>query len=235
MPLILDGEMVALKESRPDFFQIMKRDRLKNEGKIKHLIPSIPAYYVVFDILYMGNEWMTAKPLCERLHRLEFLKKKMDSPLIQICTTFESPDLLLEFTKQEGWEGIVMKEREGRYHIGEKHTTWRKFKHYKMIEATVVEVELRSNSVHSVLLGIEEEERWKYIGKASLGLRHSEMDTLFRWAQSIMRDYGLIDLPSYKGKNILWVNPLLKVKVRYLEFTPDGTLRSPVIQGFVLN
>lgn len=231
--LVLDGEMISLVDGRPSFFEVMKRDGLKNAHKIQQAISHIPVYYVVFDILRYQDCWLTNKPLAYRLNVLDNFKKETKSPLIQFCPSSNDPDLFYNYTKKHGWEGIVMKELRGIYYAGKKHPTWKKLKHFQTTEATVIGIEQKNKRAHAILLAIQESNEWKYVGKAATGLSQSDLQLLTDHIGELITNTPLVNLPSYPQKDVTWIRPLLTVKVQFLEFTPVGHLRSPVIQGFL--
>jgi bifunctional non-homologous end joining protein LigD len=230
--LYLDGEIIALQNGRSDFFLVAKRDRMKTESKIKQAISKIPVSYVIFDIL-QKDEWLINKPL---IQRLSILQNTTDiSEHIQICPTTEDGEALFDFTKKNSWEGIVIKEKEGKYHIGEKHPTWRKVKHFQYITANLLGVTLKSESVYSLLLGIEDEGKWKYIGRVSSGLSTEEKRILTLYSSSLAISFPVATIPPFREEEIRWFSPTMQAKIRFLEWTPDARLRDPVIESFQIS
>jgi bifunctional non-homologous end joining protein LigD len=138
--LYLDGEIITIHKGRPDFFRVAKRDRMKNASKIHQSISKIPVSYVLFDILKM-EDWIIDKPLHERLSLLDKIVETSEK--VQVCPTTTDGEAVFHYTRDHGWEGIVIKERDGRYHIGEKHPTWRKVKHFQHITASLLGVTLK--------------------------------------------------------------------------------------------
>ncbi|MCH5585504.1 DNA ligase [Shimazuella sp. AN120528] len=225
----LDGEIIALQNGKPNFFLVAKRDRIKTESKIERSISKIPVNYVVFDVL-RNDHWLVDKPLYQRLSILQNILD--ESEKIQICPTTEDGKTLFEFTKELGLEGIVIKEREGKYHIGEKHLTWRKVKHFQYINASILGVTFKSGSVYSLLLGIKVEGNWKYIGRVSSGLSSEEKRILTVYSSSLAIPDPVTNIPLFREEEIRWFTPNIQTKIRFLEWTPDKTLRNPVIENF---
>src|SRR5687768_8082259 len=64
---ILDGELVAVRDGRPDFHVLMRRH--SQRGK-RQAFTGEPILYVVFDMLQNGGRCLMSKPLSERRHRL---------------------------------------------------------------------------------------------------------------------------------------------------------------------
>ncbi|WP_124727390.1 DNA ligase [Staphylospora marina] len=229
---VLDGEMVAVKNGKPDFFEVMKRDRLKSESRILRAVDSIPVCYMVFDLLYLDGTWLTDLPLAERLKLLE--NRLENKSVVRCCPTSDDGESLWRFTEERGWEGIVIKERSGVYHFGRKHPTWRKLKHFRRLEALVAGCLLKGGVVHSLLLAVEEDGKLRWIGRAASGLTSRDLSLLTEWCRSQeARTSPAVHASLLPGEEVVWLPPVLKVKVKFMEWSPDGTLRSPVILGFV--
>ncbi|WP_028777201.1 RNA ligase family protein [Shimazuella kribbensis] len=228
--LYLDGEMITINKGKADFFQVAKRDRMKTASKIQQYISKIPVSYIVFDILQY-NDWITDKPLHERLSILHETIEPTDK--IQVCPTTTDGESLFHYTKNQGWEGIVLKEKNGKYHLGVKHPTWKKIKHFQYVTATVLGVTLKSGSVYSLLLGKRERGEWIYIGRVSSGLSTEEKQILTIYSNSLSVSNPVTAIPAFKEEEIRWFSPNMQANIRFLEWTPDATLRNPVIESFL--
>ncbi|WP_176392001.1 hypothetical protein [Marininema halotolerans] len=230
---ILDGELVVIHQGRSDFFQILKRDLASDPYRIQTLARQIPVHYMVFDFLYEEDQTLIHQPISHRQTRLRDLFSQMKEERIQHTDSFDDGLALWEETRRRGWEGIVMKEREGLYHPGNKHSTWQKVKHFRQLIATVSGVVLGTGGVHSLALALlEEGNRWRYIGRAGSGLSSEERRILSEWYLSQEQTKPTVVNPP-PDRDIHWVAPTLQVKVRFLEWTPVGSLRSPRIEGFI--
>lgn len=228
----LDGEVVVIHEGKADFFLAVKRDRLKTPSKIEQASRRMPVQYVIFDLL-KTDHWLFNRPCIERLSLLEEVVTPTET--IQICPTTTDGEALFTYTKEHGWEGIVCKEKQGLYHIGEKHPTWKKVKHFQTIAATVLGVTLKSGLVYSLLLGIQDETGWRYIGRVSSGLSTKEKQLLTQYSSSLSIDNPVAIIPAFREEEIRWFVPTIEVEVRFLEWTPDAVLRNPVITHFKKN
>jgi ATP-dependent DNA ligase len=61
---ILDGELVALRDGRPDFHALMARRHSRRPSRLPYRLE--PAQYVVFDLLQLGTRSLLDRPLRER-------------------------------------------------------------------------------------------------------------------------------------------------------------------------
>src|SRR6266481_3225269 len=71
--IVLDGEVVVLRQGKPDFGLLLSRNQTRASFKIQFLARILPVTYVVFDLLYERYESLLAQPLSTRRERLEKL------------------------------------------------------------------------------------------------------------------------------------------------------------------
>ena len=232
---ILDGEIVVMNQGKADFFQVLKRELISNRKKLSTLMRKIPVHYMVFDILSHNGESLMDQPLEERLQVLSHLIPTDSQVVNHRCESFDDGFGLWRFTGEKAWEGVVMKKRQGVYRPARKDPSWQKVKHFQKLTATMVGVFYSGSQVHSLLLGIKDEGRWIYIGRVGSGLKEEERRLLTDALSSLKReDPSVINPPTGRNPGVIWVEPILRVDVRYLEWTPQGTLRSPTVVGFRL-
>jgi len=63
---ILDGELIVIKDGKPNFYEIQRRSLTSNTFKIKLASSKLPASFTAFDILYYKDHSVTDLPLMER-------------------------------------------------------------------------------------------------------------------------------------------------------------------------
>lgn len=233
---ILDGEIVALGEGgKPDFSNILKRDLALRSDKIASLVRMIPIYYLVFDLLYLDGRWLIDLPLTARQERLADALRP--TAHVQLVANHSSGVQLFNLMREQGMEGIVIKEKAGSYHIGERHPTWKKVKNFRTLFAVVGGVSLRGGQVNSLLLGLYQEGRLHYIGKAGSGLTGDQLRALTAFVGQLPRQpHPFSSLPQLTAgtryDQIAYLPPQLVVEVQFLEWTSDLTLRAPSVRGF---
>lgn len=233
---ILDGEAIVLgQQGIPSFHKILQRDLRKRVTS--ELMSAHPVVYLVFDLLYLNNEFVTGLPLAERQKLLQ--KHLRPAGHIFLCQNYSRGEELFQIMAEKGMEGIVAKEKNGLYHCGEKNRTWQKIKCFRTIEAILGGVALKDGQISALLVGLKsagEKQSLQYIGKVSSGLRQSDREQL----QSLIAVYGdSKDSKSpfagnprpEKGEKAIWLPPFLPVKIQYLELTEKGVLRNPVYLG----
>ena len=230
---ILDGEIIALKDGKPSFYEVMKRDGLRKIDRVPAVQKQVPVTYMVFDLLYLDGHWLIHRPLSERTALLDEICEP--SGPVQLVPSFEDGKALFEAVKEHGLEGIVFKDLNSTYAIGGKDHRWRKKKNVQDLIAVVGGVVVRGSMVHSLLLGLyDEKDRLWYIGHAGTGkLTHEDWKTLTRMIQPVVQENMPFVNPPSRLKNTLWLKPVITVKVQYLEWSHGHTLRQPSIQAFV--
>jgi ATP-dependent DNA ligase len=73
---ILDGEIVVMRQGKPDFQTLIERSNAANARDIRYMAQKYPATYVIFDILEKDGKPLIKQPLMERKNILkEFLKE----------------------------------------------------------------------------------------------------------------------------------------------------------------
>ena len=129
VPLVLDGEIVALDASgRPMGFQRLQgRIHLVDAKDVARIDHEQPVAFIAFDILRDGKEDLRGLPLVERRAHLERLLKKSTSGTIRVSEQVDDDGRALHArAKEEGWEGLIVKEARSPYQSGRRSPSWRK-------------------------------------------------------------------------------------------------------------
>jgi DNA ligase-1 len=124
--VILDGEVIAMKDGKPMPFQsVLRRFRRRHDiAEAQEAIEMIPN---VFDILYLDGETLIDLPFTERRKRLESVVKQFVAPQVrsdreeEITKTYEA-------ALAAGHEGIMIKVPSSPYTPGQRGNNWIKIK-----------------------------------------------------------------------------------------------------------
>ncbi|MFX0559609.1 DNA ligase [Tepidibacillus infernus] len=232
--VILDGEVIALgNDGKPSFHEIMKRDGIRRLDKIKRMQNIVPITYMIFDILYLNGEWINSWPLKKRIKALSAIIKP--NPTIQLVSSHHDGKELFNVVVQHQMEGIVVKNLNSSYIINGKDSRWQKIKNYQDLIAVVGGVTLREGIVNAILLGLYDQEGqlW-YIGHAGTGkLTHTDWRSFTKKVKEhVQKERPFINKPE-RMNEVIWIRPQITVKVKFMEWTENQTLRQPSIQGFV--
>jgi ATP-dependent DNA ligase len=125
--IVLDGEVVVLRQGKPDFSLLLSRNQARASLKIQSLARTFPATYIVFDLLYHRFESLLALPLWARRQRLETVVRACANPRLVFSEGIVGPGrAFFEAACAKGLEGIVAKRLEGHYRPGRR--AWIKIK-----------------------------------------------------------------------------------------------------------
>jgi ATP-dependent DNA ligase len=108
---MLDGELVVVRDSGPDFHALMSRHS-RRPGRRPFLAE--PVRYVVFDLLYLAGERLTHQPLSRRRELLHDVLPA--SPHLACCDgVVGNGKAFFSAVVAAGHEGVVAKRLTSRY------------------------------------------------------------------------------------------------------------------------
>lgn len=234
-PVVLDGEIVAFDaKGRPSFGTLAQRMNLQDAGQIKKAAIQLPLSLVVFDILFLDRVDLTQLAWSARRARLE----QLNLPTPYVCSQVEldAGEALWEAITAENLEGMVAKRIASQYRPGQRSPDWRKIGRVQRIRAVVGGYSLgtgaRSASFGSLLLGLVDGERLRYIGSVGTGFDASAL----RMIRSALDEMGTADMPFHSDAEIprhsIWIEPQLVAEVEFKEWTGPAKLRAPSFKGF---
>jgi ATP-dependent DNA ligase len=157
--VVLDGELVIATPRGLDFDALQLRQH-PAASRVKKLAEEIPASFVAFDLLALGDESVIDEPLRDRRAGLERLLVDARPPLFLTPAT-TSRDLALKWFDHfegAGFDGVVAKPLGDPYAPGAR--TMLKVKHDRTCECVVAgfRVHKDGNGVGSLLLGLYDDE-----------------------------------------------------------------------------
>ena len=124
---ILDGELVAFTDGKPDFYALQKRSLMTDGFRIGIAAKRNPVQFVAYDILYVGKKRITDKTQEERKKILSDTVRDGENLSVSRWIEGKGKDFFA-LTKRQGLEGIVAKRKDGKYHIGKRTHDWIKIK-----------------------------------------------------------------------------------------------------------
>ena len=245
-PLLLDGEIVAVDDEGAALpFQYLQ-DRLHVAAEAARAAArKVAAALVVFDLLRDGDTDLRPLPFRERRRRLERALRGRTSDTIRLIdSTVGDGAALAAKGRARGWEGLVVKQPEGRYASGRRSSTWQKLKFTETEEFVVGGwTAPRGSRAHfgALLLGYypdhgqgaADAERLVFAGQVGTGFTGAELDRVAaRLAPLATGQSPFADLPAPKGAETrCWTEPALVAQVTFTQWTRDGVLRNPVYDG----
>lgn len=124
--IILDGEVIAIKEGKPLPFQEVLR-RFRRKHGISEMQEEVMLIPNVFDILYLAGETLIDLPLSERRKRLETAVNGHVAPQL-VSNDPETVGNFYQTALNAGHEGIMIKALESPYTPGMRGKNWVKVK-----------------------------------------------------------------------------------------------------------
>ncbi len=236
---ILDGEIVAFgTHGRPDFGLLQTRMNLSSPRDVKRAAEAVPVRYLVFDALEIDGAPLLDASYDERRSALEGIVEAKSGGVVQVPAAFAGDlEHAVGTSKELGLEGVVAKERESRYETSRRSRAWIKLKHHRTQEVVIGGWRTgngrRSDSVGSLLMGIPEGDRLRYVGRVGTGFGDRELDELrATLARRARKTSPLDDVPSADARDAHWVSADLVGEVEFAEWTSTGRLRQPSWRGW---
>ena len=226
---VLDGEVVVLDERGRSSFQLLQQLGTSRRGLA----------YFAFDLLALDGEDLRPLPLEERKRRLEELIGQR-AGMIRYTPHFDADGAtVLAHACRLGAEGIVSKCRTAPYRSGRRSDDWQKSKCVRRQEFVVggfTEPEGSREGVGSVLVGYYEGRALRFAGKVGTGRGWN--DAFGRKLRGLLESTE-VDVtpfdpppPGAIARRAHWVEPRLVAEVQFTEWTGDGRIRHPSLQGF---
>jgi ATP-dependent DNA ligase len=167
--VVLDGELVVTDERGINFDALQLRQH-PADSRVQKLSKEIPASYVVFDIVALGDDELLDTPIRERRALLEKVLGKAKPPLFVTPATTDRATAADWFKRFEGagFDGLVAKPLSDGYHPGKR--TLIKVKHERTADCVVAGYRIHKdgNGVGSLLCGLyDDEHNLHHVGVAS--------------------------------------------------------------------
>ena len=215
-PCILDGEIVKFDENGKTDFGLLQHSIKSKENDF---------YYVIFDILAIGDKDLRNLQLLERKEKLERLLYKTDNHLIY-SSHFLDGEKSFEFAKKNNLEGIIAKKSSSKY-MGKRNEDWLKIKCYLRQEFVIIgyTTSEKNELISALLLGYYEKEKLVYVGKVGTGFNEKDKIELNKKFQPYQRKNS--HFKNFKEKNITWLKPKYVCEIQYAELTKENLLRQP--------
>jgi len=234
--LVVDGEIVALRDGTPARFQeLQSRMHVKEEHVIERHSSASPGALILFDILMDGDEILMREPWSERRARLVKRVGKSVSDQLRVTDSVEGDGKkMLEKARREGWEGVIAKRIDSRYEPGTRSRNWLKLKiEFRQEFVVGGYTEPRNNREHigAILLGYFDHDRFIYVGHTGGGFTRQGLQEMYRQLKPLeIKTSPFAETPRTNEK-AHWVKPEVVVEVKFNEWTAGRRLRQPIFLG----
>ena len=224
---ILDGELMVLKNGKPDFFEIQRRSLTTNKFKIELGSKQYPATFVAFDILYYKDRDVTALPLLDRKILLQ--KAFSESERLVLSRYVEgNGTAFYQLAEQQELEGIVAKRKDSFYIQNKRTKDWIKIKRMLDEDFIICGYILKRNNMTSLVLGKYKDNKIQYQGHVTMGVGADTLEQLLK----LPSGYPPAGTPSGHGnEEAVWVQPSLVGVVKYMPRSGRGGRHQSVFKG----
>jgi bifunctional non-homologous end joining protein LigD len=234
---LLDGEIVAFTDGRPDFEALQPRMHVSSADAAFRLSSTIPVSYLAFDALHVDGVALTARPYAERRKTLSTLMA--NGPRWLAPPHFPGPDLddVRAASVANGLEGVVVKRLDSVYEPGARPGSWLKVKNQLQQEVVVAGWKPgqgnRAGLVGSLLVGVHSPDGLVYAGHVGTGFSDAVLRMLTRRLEALRRPDSPFDgpVPAEYARPAVWVEPRLVVDVTFHRWTRAGRMRAPAYRG----
>ncbi len=225
---VLDGEIVVLRQGKPDFNLLQSREQTRSPLRVRTLSKTSPATYMVFDLLYHDFQSLMAQPLSHRQECLSRLVAEMNNPLLVFLkgVVGHGKAFFQEACRQD-LEGVIAKRLGSRYLPGQRTEAWFKIKKQsELICAIIGFLPSGKDDFRSLILAADEAGKLVCVGKVGTGFNRALRQKLNQLLWSRLQPKPAVSC-NIKG---MWVRPGLFCKVRFMERTSSGDLRAPAFK-----
>ena len=225
--VVVDGEIVVLKEGKPDFQSLLKRGQAVSEVEIKRQMARSPVIYVVFDILEKDGQPLTNLVLTERK---KILKDSLREGEYVVVSDFmeEKGEAYFQSALDKGLEGVMAKRKDSHYEEGMRTGSWQKIKKLRTCDCIIFGytkgAQSRDKTFGALLLGLYDKDgKPVYVGKVGTGFTEELLDILTDKFEKLKTDVA--PFKPEVGDRVTWLEPKLVCEVAYQVVTDDGKLR----------
>jgi bifunctional non-homologous end joining protein LigD len=230
--VVLDGEIVVMKEGKPDFQALLERGQATLPVEIELQSKRSPVVYVVFDILEKDTVTLVDLPLTERK---EILKDSVKEGKHVLLSDFveEKGEAYYRIALEKGLEGIMAKKKGSPYEPGVRSGNWLKIKKLRSCDCVIFGYTAgsgaRAVTFGALLLGLYADEKPVYVGKVGIGFSQQKLKTLSERFVQLKTDLAPFNVDILD--EITWLKPELVCEVGYQVITRDVRLRMPRFLG----
>jgi DNA ligase D-like protein (predicted ligase)/DNA ligase D-like protein (predicted 3'-phosphoesterase) len=227
--VVIDGEIVVVKDGRPDFQAVVERSKATKISDVANLVQQSPVSYIAFDILEKDRKALVDLPLMERKRILQETLKEGKRVVISVFVEDEGEIYYKEALKS-GMEGIMAKKKDSRYEPGVRSADWLKIKKLSTCDCAIFGYTAgegkRKETFGALILGLYDGYRPVYVGKVGTGFSEAVLKQLMKMFELIVADQKTLEGVDVPQK-ITWVRPELVCEITYQIATKDKRLRMP--------
>ena len=215
--LIIDGEVIAIKEGRPMPFQSVLR-RFRRRHDVAGASEEIKLVPHVFDILYLDGETLIDLPLSERRKKLEKVVNFFLAPQV-ISNDHNVIGQTYQAALDAGHEGLMLKVLSSPYSPGQRGKNWIKIKpEVDTLDLAVIGAEWgegkRAHVFGSFLVACQDQGKLIPLSRVATGFSDEQLAEVY----DLLKD----TVTTKSGKEVAF-EPTLVFEVGYAELQVSPT------------
>jgi bifunctional non-homologous end joining protein LigD len=226
---VIDGEVVALDgDGKPSF------NTLQNYGSA-----GAPLHFYVFDLLVLEGCDVSNETLETRRGLLEKrVLPKLSEPIRYSPVLEASLSDLIQSVKDQGFEGLVAKRKDGKYEPGLRSGAWQKMRVNQGQEFVIAGYTPSPKNFDALIVGYYDGNKLMYAARTRNGFTPASRAELFKKIKPLeIKDCPFANLPEKKsgrwGAGLTaakmgecrWLQPRLVGQFEFVEWTGDNHLR----------
>jgi len=227
---LADGEIVVFDGDQTSFSRLQQR--LGVRAPSVALVESFPAVYCVFDLLQLGPDDLTARPLVERRALLERSIKPTGGVQISEAWRGDSERRYAQACRS-GWEGLIAKRADAPYTPG-RSRDWLKLKcvlEQEFVIGGFTDPAGSRTDFGALLVGYYEAGMLRYAGKVGTGFSSAVLAKLGSQLRKREVRESPFDRVAPIPRGTHWTSPELVAQIGFAEWTAEGRLRQPRFLG----
>jgi bifunctional non-homologous end joining protein LigD len=236
-PLILDGEITAVDpDGKPLGFQaMMGRIHLDDEAAVQSEIKATPLVFYIFDILLRGRDNLLSETWTTRREVLEEVLSHNKDKLFHLVPYSENAEEMQTRSQEEGWEGLIAKDKNSLYQAGLRTRNWWKWRTFKREEFIIggwTEPKGSRELIGSLLLGYyDDKNKLQYAGHAGSGFTRKTLGEVHKLLKKREQKHSPFAGKIETNSPPHWVKPEIVAEIRFKEWTNDRKLRQGIFLG----
>nr|WP_157357583.1 DNA polymerase ligase N-terminal domain-containing protein [Amycolatopsis nigrescens] len=234
---LLDGQLVVFDHGVPSLSALRQRESPGSTAKAKRLAARFPVLYLPFDLLHLDGRSCLDLGYLERRALLDGLG--LDGPSWRVPDFYVGDGgAVLRAGREHGLPGMLAKRTSSRYRPDRRSADWISITGVQVCEVVIGGWRegggKRAGSFGSLLLGLPDGDRLRYVGNVGTGFSDRDLETLSGRLHRLSRKTSPFHtVPPATADGTHWVRAELVGEVVFRDWTKSRCLRTPSWRGLL--